>query len=43
MAKNLKLKPIAAALGTTFAVTLAASPLANAAQNPATGARAVKD
>ncbi|MFP6681548.1 MAG: hypothetical protein VCB07_05050 [Gammaproteobacteria bacterium] len=34
MAKNLKLKPIAAALGTTFAVTLAASPLANAAQNP---------
>ena len=34
MAKNLKLRPIAAALGTTFAVTLAASPLANAAQNP---------
>jgi uncharacterized low-complexity protein len=34
MAKNMKLKPIAAALGTTFAVTLAASPLVNAAENP---------
>ena len=34
MAKNMKLKPIAAALGTTFAVTLAASPLANATENP---------
>ncbi|MGR9091626.1 MAG: HvfA family oxazolone/thioamide-modified RiPP metallophore [Gammaproteobacteria bacterium] len=33
MAKK-QLKPIAAALGTTFAVTLAASPLANAAENP---------
>ena len=34
MAKNMKLKPVAAALGTTFAVTLAASPLANASENP---------
>ena len=34
MAKNMKLKPIAAALGTTFAVTLAASPLVNATENP---------
>ncbi len=34
MAKNMRLKPVAAALGTTFAVTLAASPLANAAENP---------
>jgi uncharacterized low-complexity protein len=34
MAKKLKLKPLAAALGTTFAVTLAASPMANAAENP---------
>ena len=34
MAKKQNLKPIAAALGTTFAVTLAASPLANAAENP---------
>tara|TARA_R110002073_G_scaffold135775_2_gene284191 strand:- start:49 stop:342 length:294 start_codon:yes stop_codon:yes gene_type:complete len=33
MAKK-QLKPVAAALGTTFAVTLAASPLANAAENP---------
>ena len=33
MAKK-QLKPLAAALGTTFAVTLAASPLANAAENP---------
>jgi uncharacterized low-complexity protein len=28
------LKPIAAALGTTFVVSLAASPVANAAENP---------
>jgi uncharacterized low-complexity protein len=34
MAKKYQLKPIAAALGTTFAVTLAASPLVNAAENP---------
>ena len=34
MAKKSSLKPVAAALGTTFAVTLAASPLANAAENP---------
>jgi uncharacterized low-complexity protein len=34
MSDKITLKPIAAALGTTFAVTLAASPLANAADNP---------
>ena len=34
MGKNYHLKPIAAALGATFAVTLAASPLANAKDNP---------
>jgi uncharacterized low-complexity protein len=34
MAKNMKLKPVAAALGTTFAVTLAASSMVNAAENP---------
>ncbi|MEE2983987.1 MAG: hypothetical protein VX929_11900 [Pseudomonadota bacterium] len=34
MRKKYHLKPIAAALGATFAVTLAASPLANANDNP---------
>jgi uncharacterized low-complexity protein len=34
MAKKTELKAVAAALGTTFAVTLAVSPLANAAENP---------
>jgi uncharacterized low-complexity protein len=34
MEKKIQMKPIAAALGTTFAVTLAASPMANAAENP---------
>jgi len=34
MVKKYQLKPVAAALGTTFAVALAASPIANAAQNP---------
>jgi len=34
MAKKPTLKPVAAALGTTFAVALAASPLVNAAENP---------
>lgn len=34
MDNKTRLKPLAAALGTTFAVTLAASPLANAAENP---------
>jgi len=34
MAKNTELKSIAAVLGTTFAVSLAASPIANAAENP---------
>ena len=34
MDKKVQLKPIAAALGATFAVTLAASPLLNAAENP---------
>ena len=32
--KNIKLTPIAAALGTTFAVSLSVSPLVNAAENP---------
>jgi uncharacterized low-complexity protein len=32
--KKLTLKPVAAALGTTFAVSLAASPIASAADNP---------
>jgi uncharacterized low-complexity protein len=32
--KKLTLKPVAAALGTTFAVSLAASPVAGAADNP---------
>ncbi len=34
MLKKRTLKPIAAVLGTTFAVALAASPIANAANNP---------
>ena len=34
MSKKSTLKPVAAALGTTFAVSLAVSPLANAAENP---------
>jgi len=34
MDKKIQLKPVAAAIGATFAVTLAASPLANAADNP---------
>ena len=36
MSKKTKLKPIAAALGTTFAVSLSLSPIANAAENPFT-------
>lgn len=32
--KKFTLKPVAAALGTTFAVSLAASPLASAEENP---------
>ena len=32
--KKIALTPIAAALGTTFAVTLSTSPLVNAAENP---------
>jgi uncharacterized low-complexity protein len=34
--KKKSLKPIAAALGTTFVVTLAASPIAQAGENPFT-------
>ena len=34
MDKKIQLKPVAAAIGATFAVSLAASPLANAAENP---------
>jgi len=34
MVKKSTLKPIAAALGTTFMVSLAASPIANANENP---------
>ena len=34
MLKKRTLKPVAAALGTTFAVALAASPITNAANNP---------
>ena len=34
MSNKSSLKPIAAALGTTFAVSLAMSPVANAADNP---------
>ena len=34
MSKRISLKPIAAALGTTFAVSLAAMPIANADENP---------
>ena len=34
MSKKTTLKPIAAALGTTFAVSLTLSPIANAAENP---------
>lgn len=34
MSKETTLKPIAAALGTTFAVSLTLSPIANAADNP---------
>ena len=36
MSKERNLKPIAVALGTTFAVSLMASPIANAAANPFT-------
>jgi uncharacterized low-complexity protein len=36
MSKKTTLKPIAAALGTTFAVSLTLSPIANAAENPFT-------
>ncbi len=34
MSNKSKLRPIAAALGTTFAVSLAISPVANATENP---------
>ena len=34
MSNKVSLKPIAAALGTTFAVSLAISPMANASENP---------
>lgn len=34
MSKKITLTPIAAALGTTFVVSLAASPIVNAAENP---------
>ncbi|MBM2829640.1 MAG: hypothetical protein HW411_430 [Gammaproteobacteria bacterium] len=34
MSKKTTLTPIAAALGTTFVVSLAASPIVNAAENP---------
>jgi len=34
MSKSYNFKPLAAALGATFAVSLAASPIANAAANP---------
>ena len=34
MSKKMTLKPIAAALGTTFIVSLASSPIANANENP---------
>ncbi len=34
MSKEMTLKPLAAALGTTFAVSLSLSPVANAAENP---------
>ena len=34
MDKKIQLKPIAAVLGTTFAVTLGAASVANAAENP---------
>ncbi len=34
MSKKTTLKPIAAAVGTTFAVSLATLPIANAAENP---------
>jgi uncharacterized low-complexity protein len=34
MSKETTLKPLAAALGTTFAVSLSLSPIANAADNP---------
>ena len=34
MSNKTKLTPIAAALGTTFAVSLMTSPVANAAENP---------
>lgn len=34
MSDKTKLAPIAAALGTTFAISLMASPIANAAENP---------
>ncbi|HSR63246.1 MAG TPA: hypothetical protein VLN56_07565 [Gammaproteobacteria bacterium] len=34
MSNKSKLKPVAAVLGTTFVVSMAASPVANAADNP---------
>jgi uncharacterized low-complexity protein len=34
MDKKMQLKPLAAALGTTFAVSLSMAPIANAAENP---------
>ena len=34
MSKKTQLKPLAAAIGTTFAVSLAVSPVVNAADNP---------
>jgi len=34
MSKKTTLKPVAAALGTTFIVAMSASPIANAAENP---------
>jgi len=34
MSNKVKLKPVAAVLGTTFVVSMAASPVANAADNP---------
>ncbi|MEX2524263.1 MAG: hypothetical protein WD750_04835 [Gammaproteobacteria bacterium] len=34
MSNNNRLKPVSAILGTTFVVSLSASPLANAAENP---------
>ena len=34
MSEKMTLKPIAVALGTTFAISLVASPIVNAAENP---------